>query len=102
MTIPTRDAVLAQLGTVLDPCSIGMGVPVNLEEMGLVEEVRVDSGHVHVRLVLTDTSCVFFGDIRRHVVDAIRVLEGVDDVAVEIDASIMWTPDRAHSALSSG
>ena len=93
---PERAQLLAQLTKVLDPCSITMGAPKDICQMGLVEDLDVDAGRVRVSLVLTDPSCVFFAGIRRHVTDVLLELPGVEAVDVEIANGILWTPDRAR------
>ena len=94
MSAPTTAEVLAQLRKVIDPCSIKMCAPVDIWEMGLVEDVEVIGGRVGVRLVLTDISCVFYRDMRRHVIDVLLELPGVDTVDVTLATDILWTPDR--------
>jgi metal-sulfur cluster biosynthetic enzyme len=94
MSAPTTAGVLAQLRKVIDPCSIKMCAPVDIREMGLVEDVEVTGGRVGVRLVLTDISCVFYRDMRRHVIDVLLELPGVEEVYVTLATDILWTPDR--------
>lgn len=86
--------VMQRLRSVVDPCSIAMGFPKNLYQMGLIESLEIDGGSVHIRLVLTDASCAFFNQIRQHVADVVRDLDWVREVSVQVDASILWTPDR--------
>jgi len=56
--------------------------------------VSVAERTARIRLVLTDASCVFFRGISHDVAAALRQLPDVDAVEVELDASILWTPDR--------
>jgi metal-sulfur cluster biosynthetic enzyme len=94
MTGPTPEDVLAQLRKVTDPCSIKMCAPVDIWELGLVEAVELDGRTARVTLVLTDVSCVFYRDIRRHVADVLLELPGVDTVEVTLAGDVLWTPDR--------
>ncbi|MGH8998322.1 MAG: metal-sulfur cluster assembly factor [Acidimicrobiia bacterium] len=89
-----RAEVVERLRTVMDPCSLSMGAPVDIWEMGLVDDVTIAGSAVCVRIVLTDVACVYFRGIRQHVVDVVRDLPGVESVEVELDASVLWTPDR--------
>ena len=64
----TRDRTLmleeirTRLDTIPDPCSIAMGKPMSLLEMGLVENVAIAAdGAVTITLCLTDTACTHFG-----------------------------------------
>lgn len=97
MSGPTTDAVIARLRTVKDPCSLALGSPVDIWELGLVEEVGVDGGQVRVRLVLTDPSCVYFRTIRQHVVDVVGALPGVEAVEVSLVTTVLWTAERMRT-----
>jgi metal-sulfur cluster biosynthetic enzyme len=94
VSAPTTEEILGRLRTVIDPCSIKMCAPVDIWEMGLVEELEVTGGRVRVTLVLTDISCVFYRDMRRHIVDVLLELPGVEAVDVTLATDILWTPDR--------
>ena len=94
MTGPEGLDLLAALKTVVDPCSIGMGVPTDICRMGLIESLEVAGTSVRVKLLLTDPSCVFLRGIRSHVIDSLSAVPGVEDVAVELAVGDVWTPDR--------
>jgi metal-sulfur cluster biosynthetic enzyme len=94
MSGPAPSDLRAALGGVVDPCSLALGAPTDIWQMGLVEHLEVDGGRVRVGLVLTDPACVFFRGIRSHVVDALSAVPGVEDVDVELVAGVVWTPDR--------
>jgi metal-sulfur cluster biosynthetic enzyme len=59
--------IWAALARIIDPCSRFNGTCLDLVEMGLVREVLIDGGTVHVRLLLTDPSCVFTFEIIREI-----------------------------------
>jgi metal-sulfur cluster biosynthetic enzyme len=90
----SRDAIMRELAKVPDPCSIAMGDPLDIDEMGLVEDVAIDAGHVQVTLVLTDPSCVHFRSMQRFVVDLLSAVDGVQSVEVLMSTRQLWTPDR--------
>jgi metal-sulfur cluster biosynthetic enzyme len=92
----TSEQVLDALRNVPEPCSIAMRVPMDICEMGLVDEVRIEGGHVGVTLVLTDPSCVHFSAMQRFIRDELLALDGVDDVTVTASVRTLWTPDRAR------
>jgi metal-sulfur cluster biosynthetic enzyme len=95
---PTHEAVLEALRRVPEPCSIAMRAPIDICEMGLVEDVRIDDGHVRVELVLTDPSCAHFMSMRRYIADVVGELDGVEEVDVVMSTRTLWTPDRAARA----
>ena len=90
----TQAELVDRLRTVTDPCSLGMRAPIDIWSLGLVEDVTVAGRTARVRLVLTDPSCVFFRGISEHVVAALRALPDIDSVEVELDTTVLWTPDR--------
>jgi hypothetical protein len=47
---PDRDTLLRQFERVLEPCSLSMGSPMSICDMGLVEDVRFANGVVDVVL----------------------------------------------------
>jgi metal-sulfur cluster biosynthetic enzyme len=90
----TRDDLLRQLAQVAEPCSIAMGTPANICEMGLVEDVTLHEGRARVVLCLTDPACINYGRIARYVTDALMQLDAVEAVEVTQTTEVLWTPDR--------
>jgi metal-sulfur cluster biosynthetic enzyme len=92
---PSKHAVMEALKEVPEPCSISMRTPVNICEMGLVDEVIIDGGDVRVVLVLTDPSCAHFMSMRSYIADVLAKVEGVASVEVQMSTTKLWTSDRA-------
>ena len=92
--MPSEDEIRAQLHKVPEPCGLLMRAPLDICEMGLVDEIRCQDGQVRVELVLTDPSCVHFGGMRRYITDVLRELPGVNTVEVTVSTKELWTPDR--------
>jgi len=69
-------------------------VPVNIVDLGLIYEVKVEDGDVRVRMTVTAPGCPLSGWIARQAEEAIRALEGVREVHVEMVWVPPWTPDR--------
>jgi metal-sulfur cluster biosynthetic enzyme len=91
-------ALLAQLDKVLEPCSIAMGRPQSIRQMGLIEELSVRNGTARVVLCLTDPACINYGRIVRYITDALLELDEVNAVEVSQTTEKLWTPDRVTSA----
>lgn len=87
------DAVRSALGNVVDPCSIATGVPITLEEMGLVQEIEVDGGDVRVVLRLTSPVCWQATNIVAAVEAAVGELPKVDSVTCAVDHGAQWMPE---------
>jgi len=90
----SQDQIRARLRRVPEPCGLLMREPVDICEMGLVDEISITGGQVRVVLVLTDPSCVHFTGLRRYITDVLLELPGVDAVQVTISTTTLWTPDR--------
>jgi|SRR5712675_234609 len=66
----------------------------NIVELGLVYDVEIDDGAVHVRMTLTSPGCPAGPMITNDVYRVLRALDGVKDVNVEIVWEPYWTPER--------
>ncbi|WP_324741720.1 iron-sulfur cluster assembly protein [Tsuneonella sp. CC-YZS046] len=100
----TRDQALmlevihARLDAITDPCSIAMGKPMSLLEMGLVENVAIAAdGAVTITLCLTDTACVHFGGMRDYIEQSLRNIAGICSVRVDHTTEVIWTDERILS-----
>jgi metal-sulfur cluster biosynthetic enzyme len=99
MLSPER--IRAELSRIPEPCGLLMRDPIDICEMGLVDEIDCRAGTVRVVLVLTDTSCVHFTGLRRYITDVLSALPGVHAVEVTASTTQLWTPDRRAPARSS-
>ncbi|MCB2052403.1 MAG: DUF59 domain-containing protein [Novosphingobium sp.] len=92
-----KEAILARLDTIPEPCSIAMRDPMSLVEMGLIEDIVLDpQGAVTVTLCLTDPGCVHFNGMRAYIADAITTLPGVNSVNVCQTLDTLWTDERVR------
>lgn len=86
--------VLDQLRTVLDPCSCFTDEPVNIVDLGLIEDVAVVDGTARIELLLTSPGCTYLPYIERDVEEQIGSLLGIHDVEVEQTTDRVWTRER--------
>jgi metal-sulfur cluster biosynthetic enzyme len=98
----TPTTIVDALRDVYDPCCADRAI--NIVDMGVVEEVRVDGAHVDVDLVLTTGWCPFVATMSSAIPDRLRDLDGVETVDVRVVWDPVWTPERlapsARDALS--
>lgn len=90
----TVDEVLDALRTVYDP-----EIPFNIVDLGLVYDVKVEDGVVYVKMTLTFPGCPLASLITMQAEEAIRRLDGVEDVKVELVWDPPWTPERISPEL---
>lgn len=74
-------------------------IPVNIRELGLIYEVRVDEDlSVYIRMTMTAPNCPVAESLPVEVKDKIRAIAGVKAAEVEITWDPPWTPDRMTEA----
>ena len=84
----TAEHVTDALRNVYDP-----EIPLNVMDLGLVYDVKVDEGNVFVSMTLTAPGCGMGPMIAQQAEWAISELDGVEDVEVEMTFDPPWTPD---------
>ena len=87
--MPTKEEVLEVLRTVEDP-ELGMDVV----DLGLVYEVEIEDSKAKVLYSLTSMGCPAGPLIAGDMDGAIRQVEGIEDVELELTFDPPWTPDR--------
>ena len=90
-----RGRVVEALKQVYDP-----EIPVNIYDLGLIYELDVDeaAGSVHVKMTLTAPGCPVAQTFPATVESAVRGVEGVREVTVELVWDPPWTPERMSEA----
>ena len=84
------DDMIAAIKTVYDP-----EIPVDVFELGLIYKIDVeDDRSVKVDMTLTAPGCPVAGDMPGWVADAVRTVEGVMDVDVQLVFDPPWDPSR--------
>lgn len=94
------DDIIAALKSVYDP-----EIPVDIYELGLIYKVDVSDGRdVLIDMTLTAPGCPVAGTMPEMVADAVRSVEGVGDVKVNMTFDPPWDAgmmsDEARVALN--
>jgi len=84
----TKENVLEALKDVFDP-----EIPVNVVDLGLVYDLKVDEGDVDVKMTLTFAGCGMGPYISQQAEWRIAEMDDVEDVNVEMVYDPPWTPD---------
>ena len=87
--MPTREEVYEAMRQVEDP-ELGM----DIVELGLLYDVEVAGPSVHVTYSLTSMGCPAGPLIAQDIDGAVRQVEGIQDVELELTFDPPWTPDR--------
>ena len=85
----TKEEILEALKEVYDP-----EIPVDIVNLGLVYNVKIDDGKVKILMTLTAVGC----PVGPLIVDMVKLrllkLEGINEVEVELTFDPLWTPDK--------
>ncbi len=88
----TRDIVLTALKNCYDP-----EIPINIVDLGLIYDIRLDDGNVEIDMTLTARGCPMHGPMADDVKEKVEALEGVKNVKVNVVWEPAWTPERMSS-----
>jgi FeS assembly SUF system protein len=92
--IALQDKVIEALRTCYDP-----EIPVNIYELGLVYEVKVEpSGEVNIRMTLTTPNCPAAASLPLEVEGKVRVLPQVTGVRLDLVWEPPWDPSKMTEA----
>ena len=92
----TEKEVRNALKTVQDP-----ELHLDLVVLGLVYDIEVDGGDVHVVMSLTSPMCPVAEQIVVDARNAISQIEGVESCEVDLTSDPLWTPDRIAPLIRS-
>ena len=89
-----RERIIDALRTIFDP-----EIPVNIYELGLVYEVRVEpDGDTYIRMTLTSPMCPVAEELPPEVETMARGVDGVRSVQLDLVWDPPWSPDRMSEA----
>ncbi len=63
-------------------------------DLGLVYDVEVDEGDVHIKMTLTSPGCPAGPMITNDAYKVLKALDGVKDVNIDIVWEPYWTPEK--------
>jgi metal-sulfur cluster biosynthetic enzyme len=86
--MPSIDEVTDALREVIDP-ELGL----DFVELGLIYEVAVDGGNVHVTYTLTSPGCPIGPQVAEQIEEFVSELDGVEGVESAMTFSPPWTPE---------
>ncbi|MHC1779874.1 MAG: metal-sulfur cluster assembly factor [Bacteroidales bacterium] len=69
-------------------------IPVNVYDLGLIYEIKVDNKKAFIKMTLTAPNCPMVDELLQDVYDAVSTVPGVDDVAIELVFDPPWDKSR--------
>jgi metal-sulfur cluster biosynthetic enzyme len=89
MAAPDPDEITEALQNVIDP-ELGL----DFVELGLVYDVNVTEGDVHITYTLTTPGCPIGPQVEEQMREFVGEVEGVDDVTPELTFQPPWSPEK--------
>jgi metal-sulfur cluster biosynthetic enzyme len=87
--VPDEAAIRTALRGVKDPAA-----GINIVDLGLIYDVAVTEAHVDVTMTLTSPGCPAGGQIMGDSEAAVKAVDGVESVSIELVWEPYWTPER--------
>ncbi len=87
--MPSHEEVVDALRVVEDP-ELG----IDIVELGLLYDVAVENGRVHVTFTLTSMGCPVGPMIEEQIRETVARLPGVDEVEPELTWDPPWSPEK--------
>ncbi|WP_136716968.1 metal-sulfur cluster assembly factor [Halorientalis salina] len=89
--------VKAQLREVLDPCSCMSDHPIDIVDLGLVDDIAVDeeTGEARIDILLTSQRCMYVIDITDEIRDRVESVPEIESADVhQVTSGKVWTAER--------
>jgi len=86
--------IVDALKTVFDP-----EIPVNIYDLGLIYEIKVDElKKAYIKMTLTSPNCPIAESLPEEVKEAVKVIEGITEVEIELTFEPPWDKDKISEA----
>ena len=92
--VPTEEQIREALMVVKDP-----ELDHNIVDLGLVYNIEVDGGTVHVEMTLTSMGCPVAPEIVRQATEAVKSVPGVEHAEVKLVWNPPWRPEMMSEEL---
>ena len=86
-----KEKIINEIKKIYDP-----EIPVNIYELGLIYDVKIDNKYVKIKMTLTTPNCPVAESLPKEVKDSIMQLEEVD----KVDLDLVWDPPWNKSMMS--
>jgi FeS assembly SUF system protein len=86
---PLQEKIIAALRNIYDP-----ELPVNIYDLGLIYEIDIKGRDVDVVMTLTSPNCPVAGSMPAQVECAIKAIDEVDNVCVELTWDPPWDSEK--------
>ena len=86
-----KEKVIAEIKKIYDP-----EIPVNIYELGLIYDIKINKSEVNVKMTLTSPNCPVAESLPKEVKDSILEIKEVS----KVDLDLVWEPPWDKSMMS--
>jgi len=88
-----REKVIAEISKIYDP-----EIPVNIYDLGLIYEVKVEKCNAKIIMTLTSPNCPVAESLPQDVKDSAMQVEGIEKVDLDLVFEPEWNKDMMSEA----
>ena len=88
-----KDKIIEEIKKIYDP-----ELPVNIYDLGLIYEVKVDDKKAKIKMTLTTPNCPVAESLPKEVKEGAMQVEGIEEVDLELVWDPPWTKDMMSEA----
>ena len=88
-----KNKIIEEIKKIYDP-----EIPVNIYELGLIYDIKVDGNKAKIEMTLTSPKCPVAESLPKDVKDGAMQVEGIEDVNLELVWDPPWNKDMMSDA----
>ena len=88
-----KNKIIEEIRKIYDP-----ELPVNIYELGLIYDIKVNGSKAEIRMTLTTPNCPVAESLPKEVKEGAMQVEGIDDVDLQLVWDPPWTKDMMSDA----
>ena len=88
-----KNKIIEEIRKIYDP-----ELPVNIYELGLIYDIKVDGSKAEITMTLTTPNCPVAESLPKEVKEGAMQVEGIDDVDLQLVWDPPWTKDMMSDA----
>ena len=88
-----KNKIIEEIRKIYDP-----ELPVNIYELGLIYDIKVDGSKAEIKMTLTTPNCPVAESLPKEVKEGAMQVEGIDDVNLELVWDPPWDKDMMSDA----
>ena len=86
-----KELIIEEIRKIYDP-----ELPVNIYELGLIYDIKVDGSKAEIKMTLTTPNCPVAESLPKEVKDSVMQVEGIE----KVDLDLVWDPPWDKSMMS--